>query len=70
MFQFNLLLWGGQPGKKKGAPFTLDENGMLPIPRGPGLGIKWSAEGIFKHSGMHVSSQVNVVPKLPQPAKL
>ena len=32
-------------------PFTLDEEGFLSIPEGPGLGIRWNPDGIEKHSG-------------------
>lgn len=32
-------------------PFQLDPDGCLPIPDQPGLGVKWNAEGIRKHSG-------------------
>jgi len=32
-------------------PFALDEEGLLSIPEAPGLGVRWSAEGIEKHSG-------------------
>jgi len=32
------------------APFTLDADGMLPIPTGPGLGIEMNPEGIERLS--------------------
>jgi len=32
-------------------PPVLDENGMLTIPDGPGLGFRWNDDGIAKHSG-------------------
>jgi hypothetical protein len=58
----------------EGAPFALltegKMKGMLPIPRGPGLGIRWSVEGIFKHSGMRVSDTVNYVPGAAASSKL
>jgi L-alanine-DL-glutamate epimerase-like enolase superfamily enzyme len=31
-------------------PFTLDENGLLDIPAGPGLGIEWDLDGIARLS--------------------
>jgi D-galactarolactone cycloisomerase len=34
-------------------PFKLDENGLLDIPTGPGLGIEWDMEGIERLSGIH-----------------
>ena len=33
-------------------PFALDEEGMLAIPEAPGLGVRWSAEGVKRLSGM------------------
>ena len=36
-------------------PFILDDDGLLSIPAGPGLGIRWSAEGIKKHSGIDLT---------------
>ena len=36
-------------------PFSLDENGLLDIPDGPGLGVKWNPEGVEKHSGMELT---------------
>jgi L-alanine-DL-glutamate epimerase-like enolase superfamily enzyme len=32
-------------------PPQLDSDGMLPIPDGPGLGFKWNAAGVSKHTG-------------------
>jgi L-alanine-DL-glutamate epimerase-like enolase superfamily enzyme len=32
-------------------PPAMDENGLLPIPAGPGLGFEWNEEGIAKHTG-------------------
>lgn len=32
-------------------PPVMDENGMLAIPDGPGLGFRWSEEGIARHTG-------------------
>jgi len=32
-------------------PIRLDENGLLAIPDGPGLGFQWNPDGIAKHSG-------------------
>ncbi|MCX5658197.1 MAG: mandelate racemase/muconate lactonizing enzyme family protein [Planctomycetota bacterium] len=32
-------------------PITLDKDGMIAIPDGPGLGFKWNHDGIAKHSG-------------------
>lgn len=32
-------------------PPVLDENGMLKIPDGPGLGFRWNPDGIAKHTG-------------------
>jgi len=32
-------------------PPKLDENGMLRIPDGPGLGFRWNPDGIAKHTG-------------------
>ena len=36
-------------------PFALDEEGLLSIPAEPGLGVRWSAEGIKKHSGRELT---------------
>ncbi len=36
-------------------PFTMDEEGLLPISDQQGLGIKWNSEGIKKHSGMDLT---------------
>ena len=36
-------------------PFTLDADGMLPIPTGPGLGIEMNPEGIERLSRSHIS---------------
>ena len=36
-------------------PFALDDDGLLSIPAEPGLGVKWSAEGIKKHSGRELT---------------
>ena len=36
-------------------PFELDDDGLLSIPVEPGLGVKWSAEGIKKHSGRELT---------------
>jgi D-galactarolactone cycloisomerase len=36
-------------------PFVLDEEGMLAIPEAPGLGVRWSAEGVEKRSGMKLT---------------
>ena len=33
-------------------PFELDGEGFLEIPDGPGLGVRWNADGIRKHSGL------------------
>lgn len=35
------------------SPFTLDADGMLPIPTTPGLGIEWNLEGIHQLSQAH-----------------
>ncbi len=32
-------------------PFTLDEEGLLTIPTGPGLGIELNMEAVAKYSG-------------------
>lgn len=32
-------------------PITLDTEGMISIPDGPGLGLQWNPEGIAKHTG-------------------
>jgi L-alanine-DL-glutamate epimerase-like enolase superfamily enzyme len=37
------------------ASFTLDADGMLPIPQGPGLGIEMNEEGIERLSRSHMS---------------
>ncbi len=36
-------------------PYALDEDGLLTIPDGPGLGVKWSDEGVEKFSGMKLT---------------
>ena len=36
-------------------PFKLDADGMLAIPAGPGLGVRWSAAGIRSHSGLDLT---------------
>ena len=36
-------------------PYTLDEDGLLSIPEAPGLGVKWSDEGVEKFSGMKLT---------------
>lgn len=33
------------------APPTMDQDGMLSIPDGPGLGVRWNEDGIAKHTG-------------------
>jgi L-alanine-DL-glutamate epimerase-like enolase superfamily enzyme len=35
--------------------YALDPEGMLAIPEAPGLGVKWSQEGVKKHSGMELT---------------
>jgi len=37
-------------------PFQLDEEGLLQIPSAPGLGVKWSEEGIRRYSGKSLTS--------------
>jgi L-alanine-DL-glutamate epimerase-like enolase superfamily enzyme len=32
-------------------PPVMDEQGMLPIPNGPGLGFQWNEDGIARHTG-------------------
>jgi L-alanine-DL-glutamate epimerase-like enolase superfamily enzyme len=32
-------------------PFALDADGLLRIPEGPGLGVRWNPDGIERHSG-------------------
>jgi L-alanine-DL-glutamate epimerase-like enolase superfamily enzyme len=32
-------------------PPVMDENGMLPIPNGPGLGFRWNDDGVARHTG-------------------
>jgi len=40
-------------------PLVMDQDGMLPIPAGPGLGFKWNADGIAKHTkGMKLTPSV------------
>ncbi len=36
-------------------PYTLDGDGMLSIPDGPGLGVKWNNEGVKEFSGMELT---------------
>mgnify|MGYP005626356509 FL=1 len=36
-------------------PFVLDEEGMLAISEAPGLGVRWSVEGVEKRSGMKLT---------------
>jgi L-alanine-DL-glutamate epimerase-like enolase superfamily enzyme len=36
-------------------PFALDAEGCLAIPEGPGLGVRWNAAGIEKHSGLQLT---------------
>lgn len=36
-------------------PFEMDKDGLLSIPDGPGLGVRWSKNGIKKHSGMELT---------------
>ena len=36
-------------------PFALDEEGMLAIPEAPGLGVRWSVEGVKRLSGMELT---------------
>ena len=48
-----------------GEPFAIDEEGMITIPTGPGLGISWSDAGIEKHTGLQISSQVTGVVEPP-----
>jgi L-alanine-DL-glutamate epimerase-like enolase superfamily enzyme len=36
-------------------PFEMDAEGLLPIPEAPGLGVKWNAEGVKRHSGMELT---------------
>jgi hypothetical protein len=30
---------------------VMDEQGLLPIPSGPGLGFEWNEDGIAKYTG-------------------
>lgn len=36
-------------------PWQLDDEGMLPIPDGPGLGISLNPDAVERHSGMHLT---------------
>jgi len=36
-------------------PYTLDEEGLLSIPDGPGLGVKWNNDGVKALSGMELT---------------
>jgi L-alanine-DL-glutamate epimerase-like enolase superfamily enzyme len=36
-------------------PVVLDGEGMVPIPDGPGLGMKWDPDGIEKFTGMKLT---------------
>jgi L-alanine-DL-glutamate epimerase-like enolase superfamily enzyme len=38
-------------------PFTLDADGCLTIPDGPGLGVRWNREGIKKYTGRELTSE-------------
>lgn len=33
-------------------PFALDKDGLLRIPDGPGLGVRWNPDGIERHTGL------------------
>lgn len=33
-------------------PFALDKDGLLRIPDGPGLGVRWNPDGIARHTGL------------------
>ncbi|MFA6109975.1 MAG: mandelate racemase/muconate lactonizing enzyme family protein [Candidatus Latescibacterota bacterium] len=33
-------------------PFALDGDGLLPIPDGPGLGVRWNPDGVERHTGL------------------
>lgn len=48
-----------------GNPFAIDEEGLMSIPTGPGLGISWNDAGILKHTGLEISSQVTGVVEPP-----
>ncbi len=37
-------------------PLGLDEEGMLSIPEAPGLGMRWSAAGVRRHSGTDLTT--------------
>lgn len=39
-------------------PFTLDQDGCLPIPDQPGLGVRWNPEGVEKYSGHSLTSSI------------
>ena len=36
-------------------PFQLDDEGCLAVPAEPGLGVRWNADAIEKHSGMRLT---------------
>jgi L-alanine-DL-glutamate epimerase-like enolase superfamily enzyme len=44
-----------------GNPFGIDEDGLMSIPTGPGLGISWDDAGILEHTGLKISSQITGV---------
>ena len=48
-----------------GNPFAIDEDGLMSIPTGPGLGISWSDAGILKHTGLEISNQITGVVEPP-----
>jgi D-galactarolactone cycloisomerase len=37
-------------------PWTLDENGMLPVPNGPGLGITLNSDAVERYSGERITA--------------
>jgi len=37
------------------APLPIDEEGFVPIPSAPGLGVAWDRDGVEKLSGMRLS---------------
>ena len=36
-------------------PLQLDQEGLLAIPDGPGLGMRWNPEGVEKFAGMSLT---------------
>lgn len=39
-------------------PFALDADGLLRIPDGPGLGVRWNPDGIERHTGLTLTPSI------------